>query len=250
VSAGERFPGEQAEIVFTDVFVEYLEDELTVDQRIQVLVEVVGLCINPVGTHPLSNRTRTDELAGWNTLEVLHREHRVVFGSRVFNGVGVIEVLCAGPRREGAAYDIANALIKSGKLTDEEATEIWQAIELLDIVAEQAELDGWDYAPAPAPAGMVKAAVASGLLVESIAEKLSLAELQAALEHGWSGGSPNPAAALNAALLAARSNARRPFDATAIIESRGADRCDVVLPRAKAKCIRRSGHAGPHRSSY
>jgi hypothetical protein len=163
VRSGYHLPGDQAEIVFNDVFVEYLET-LTQTQRESVLVDVVALCTKPISTHPLSNRTHNDQLAGWNTVEVLGREHRVVFGSRIENGVGVIEVLCGGPRRGEAVYDMANLLIATGRLTAEEATQIWEAIELLDLVAENVGLDGWDYRPPGAPPGMIKAAVAAGLL--------------------------------------------------------------------------------------
>ncbi|HEY5248709.1 MAG TPA: hypothetical protein VIJ15_09725, partial [Dermatophilaceae bacterium] len=161
--AGNTLPGNQAEIVFNDVFVEYLEN-LTEAQRQSVLVEVTSLCFNPSGTHSLSNRTATDELAGWNTLDVLAKEHRVVFSSRVVNGVGTIEVLCGGPRRADAAYDLANALLRTGRLAPDEVTEIWQVLTLLDVLAEEVGLDGWDYAPPAAPEGMVRAAVAAGLL--------------------------------------------------------------------------------------
>jgi hypothetical protein len=243
---GQGFPGGQAEIVFNDVFVEYLE-ELRLEQRESVLVSIVALCDNPIGSHPLSNRSSHDTLAGWNTLTVLHNEHRVIFSSIVANGVGVIEILCAGPRRAGAAYDMANALIRTGRLTNEEVTEIWQALMLLDVIAEEVGLDGWDFAPPPAPDGMVRAVVASGLLPESIARALSKDELEAAMEHGWDRGDPNPASALDAAIRRARLGVSE-VDVTHILEQRAAERCDVLLPRAGVRCIRRAGHPGPHRS--
>ena len=120
---GQGLPGGQAEIVFNDVFIEYLE-ELRIDQRESVLISVIALCDNPTGSHPLSNRSPRDSLAGWNTLTVLQNEHRVIFSSSIVNDVGVTEILCAGPRRAGAAYDMTNALIRTGRLTDEEVTEI------------------------------------------------------------------------------------------------------------------------------
>ncbi len=82
---GHHFTGDQAEIVFGDVLVECLED-LPARDREEVLAEVVGLCEHPVGTHPLSNRSASDSLAGWNTLGVLDGEHRVVFASRIVDG--------------------------------------------------------------------------------------------------------------------------------------------------------------------
>lgn len=137
----------------------------------------MALCANPVGTHPLSNRDGSDRLAGWNTLDVLERTYRVIFTSRIIDGTGVLEVLCAGPRRGNAIYDMANALRRTGRLTDDELTQIWQALALLDVLAEDVHLDGWDYRPQPAPAGMVKAAVAAGLLEEHIAAVLSSDEI-------------------------------------------------------------------------
>ena len=243
---GQGFPGGQAEIVFNDVFIEYLE-ELRMDERESVLVSVVALCDNPMGSHPLSNRSSSDSLAGWNTLTVLHNEHRVIFSSSIVNDVGVIEILCAGPRRAGAAYDMANALIRTGRLTDEEVTEIWQALMLLEVVAEDVGLDGWDFTPPPAPDGMVRAVVASGLLPESIARALSKDELEAAMEHGWNRGNPDPAAAMEAAIRRARLGVSE-VDVTHILEQRAVERCDVLLPRAGVRCIRRAGHPGPHRS--
>ena len=141
-------PGDQAEIVFGDAFVEYL-DRLPQRDREAVLSEVVALCWRPGGDHPLGNRAGSP-LAGWRTLEVLERRHRIVFSSRVVDGVGVIHVLCAGPRRASAVYDAAAALVASGRLSDEEATQIWDAIILLELVAETLGLDGWDYLPPPA----------------------------------------------------------------------------------------------------
>jgi len=225
---------------------EYLES-LTAAEVESVLVDVVSLCRNPVGTHPLSNRNRADQLGGWNTIEVLRREHRVVFGSCVEDGVGVIEVLCGGPRRGEAVYDMANLLIATGRLTADEATQIWEALVLLELTAERAGLDGWDYRPPAAPPGMVKAAVSTGLLPEGIASALSKDELEAALEGGWLGGQPDAAAALDAALRRARGSVDA-VDVTRVLAGRALDRCDALLPRAGVRCIRRKGHPGPHRA--
>lgn len=244
---GERFPDDQAHIVFTDVFVEYLE-ELTHKQREDILVEVVRLCQNAAGTHGLSNRSTDSSLAGWNTLYALGDHHRVVFSSRVVKGVGLIEVLCAGPRKGSAVYDMAAALRRSGRLTDAEFTEIWQALALLDVVAENVDLDGWDFAPPPAPEGQVRAAVAAGLLDEAIARVLSKHELEAAMSEGWTATGPDPQAALSAAMRAARTGVDF-GDLTRILRGRLADRCDAILPRAGSRCIRRAQHPGPHRSA-
>jgi hypothetical protein len=57
VRSAARLSDDHAEIVFNDVFVEYLET-LSVAERESVLVTVVFWCQNPAGTHPLSNRHR------------------------------------------------------------------------------------------------------------------------------------------------------------------------------------------------
>lgn len=243
---GERFPDDQAEIVFNDVFVEYLET-LPVSARVEVLVEVVRLCGNPVGTHPLSNRAGEGALAGWNTVDVLQRQHRVIFGSRIEGGAGLIEVLCAGPRRDDGVYSTAAALARTGRLTDDEITQIWEALALMDIVEERVGLDGWDFRPPPAPEGMVRAAVASGVLEEETARLLSRSEIQAAIEHGWTADAPDPVAALAAALARARAGVDT-GDVTRILDDRRVDRCEAHMPRAGALCIRRAGHPGPHRA--
>ena len=210
-------------------------------------VDAQGLCLNPVGKHPLSNRGGHDNLAGWNTLDVLAGEFRVVFCSKVIDDVGVIEVLCAGPRKGEAVYDIASALIATGKLSEDEVTEIWQALILLDLLAEDIGLDGWDFKPEPGPDGLVKAAVSAGLLTEDLARLLSKDELAAALEGGWDETGANPEKALSAAMRRARASADA-GNITRIMKQRAEDRCDVFMPRKKATCIRKAGHPGPHRS--
>lgn len=248
---GEIFPDEQAYIFFNDAFVESIED-LTPGKREELISDVVRLCRNPSGTHTLSNR-RGQKLAGWNTLDVLQKEYRVVFTSRidVVDGqpVGMVEVLVAGPRRADAAYDMAEALRRSGRISDEQLTEIWEALTLLDTVAEQVGLDGWDFQPEPAPPGMVKAAVAAGILDDETASVLSKDELEAAMNNGWSAdGQPDPIAALAAAMERARSGVDL-LNLTRIMEGRKAPRCEVVLPRTQKQCIRRQGHPGAHRSA-
>ena len=242
----ERFSDQQAQIIFNDVFLEYLKT-LTPPQREQVLVEVFSLCVNPVGSHPLSHRNNKDQLAGWNTIVVLQGEHLVVFGTRIKDEVGVIEVLCGRPRRADAVSDMSNLLIATGRLSAEEATEIRQVLLLLDVVAERVGLDGWDFRPPQAPPGMVKAAVAAGILGVEIASALSLNELEAAMESGWTASAPYPTAALQAALRRSRSGIDA-VDATRVLSGRSQDRCDTLLSRSKTHCIRRNGHPGSHRS--
>lgn len=199
----QRLPGNQAEIVFAETFLLYLDD-LTQHDREVVVAEVVALCANPSGKHPLSNRSAGDRLAGLNTVEVLGRRHRVVFASRVVDGVGVIEVICGGSRSDNAVYDVAHALVAAGQLTEAEATQMWDALALLSVVAENVRLDGWDYRPSPAEAHLVRALVNLGLVPADIAEVVSRREAE--------------------------------------------ERCDVLMPRARVRCIRRRDHPGAHRA--
>lgn len=244
----ERLPDDQAEIVFSEPFLLYL-DGLTADERESVLTDVVALCENPVGKHPLSNKSATDRLAGLNTVDVLNKRHRVVYAARVEQGVGIIEVICAGPRTGNAVYDVANALVRSGQLTEEEATQLWDALALLDVLTEQLGLDGWDYAPQPAEAHLVRALVQLGLLPEELAAVVSRAEAEAAMREGYDeSGQPDQYAALMAVMRAARSRSDY-GDATDILKRRTEQRCGAEMPRARATCVRRVGHPGPHRAT-
>lgn len=249
--SGESFPDDQAFIEFNDAFAESLED-LTESQRIEVLAEVLTLCKNPAGNHPLSNRSG-QKLAGWNTLDVLEKEYRVIFSSRMVDGddgpVGLVEVLVVGQRKASAAYDMADALVRSNRLTPDEALEFWEYLALLEIAAEQVGLDGWDYQPEPAPDGLAKAAVAAGILDEHTASLLSKDELNAAMAGGWSNsGQADPDAALRAALERARSRVDG-LDLSKIVKARQEARCGSVLPRTGRPCIRRQDHPGPHRTT-
>ncbi len=244
----ERLPDDQAEIVFSEPFLLYL-DELTTDERESVLADVVALCGNPVGKHPLSNKSATDRLAGLNTVEVLNKKHRVIFAARVQQGVGLIEVICAGPRTRDAVYDVANALVRSGQLTEEEAMQLWDALALLDVIAETVGLDGWDYAPQPAEAHLVRALVQLGLLPEELASVVSRAEAEAAMREGYDeSGRPDQYAASTAVMRVARTRSDY-GDATDILKRRSENRCGAEMPRARATCIRRAGHPGPHRAT-
>lgn len=251
MQAGQKFPDDQAFISFNDAFVESLED-LTPQQRIDVVAEVVALCNNPVGNHTLSNRPGQN-LAGWNTLDVLQKQYRVVFASRVeeVDGqpVGHIEVLVLGPRKADAVYDMAHALRSTGRLTEDELTEIWDALALLDTVAEDVGLDGWDYRPEPAPPGLIKAAVASGILDQETASALTKDEINAAMEHGWDDtGTLDPTGALAAALRRARAGVEA-LNLTSIVTNRSAPRCNAVMKRTLKRCVRRIDHPGPHRAT-
>jgi hypothetical protein len=212
VRRGDRFPGNQAEVVFSDEFVEQL-GELTAAERLDVLAEVLRLCDDPAGKHPLKAPP-----AGWNTLDVNAGQRLVVYKASVVEACGLIEVLCLGPRSESEVYDIAAGLVDSGLLTPEEATALWDALALLGVVEEE------------------------------VARLLSLPELEAALERGWGSDGPDPEAALVAALEVARARGRRGGEGRAIVESRGTPRCGAEMPRASALCIRRLDHPGPHRA--
>jgi hypothetical protein len=241
VKRGSRFPENQAEILFSDVFVEQLA-ELVIDERHDVLSEVIRLCDNPAGKHPLSRALR-----GWNTFEVLCIHKRVIYRATIRDSVGLIEVLCIGPRSDQEVYDFALALVETGLLTDEEATQLWDALALLEVVTESVGLDGWDFRPTPAPDGLIKTVVAAGLLEEKMAKLLSQDEILAAMNASWSEtGLPNMDGALQAALRRARFSASYP--GREILFARGEPQCDVLMPRAKVPCIRKLGHPGPHRA--
>lgn len=234
-----RFPADQAEIVVTDVFVEQL-GAFPSDQPEEVLAEVVRLCSAPGGTHSLHKPLR-----GWNTLEVLRRQHRVIYKATEEGGTGLIEVLCLGPRSDSEVYDMAKGLVDAGLLDPDMATALWDALAILDVLEEDVGLDGWDYRPPPAPEGLIKAVVAAGVLEEDVAVLLSKEELLAALD-AWE-GRDDPRDVLIAALEAARRRARRVGDPTQILQARAEGRCGVLMPRARVHCIRRKGHPGPHR---
>lgn len=237
----ERFPNSQAEVVFGDIFVEQLES-LSEHERLDVLGAVIALCENPAGKHPLRA-----SLAGWNTLAVRGGERRVVYKGSLVRGVGLIEVLCLGPRRNEEVYDMANALAVTGRLTDEEITQLWVVLALLDVVVEQVGLDGWDYRPEPANMGLRKTAVGSGLLDADTAAVLSKDEVLAAMQHGWGAKGADPIKAIRAALERARGSVD-PLAVSRIIAGRKQERCGVAMPRAGVRCIRRKSHPGPHRA--
>ena len=237
----ERFPNNQAEVVFSDIFVEQLE-ALSEHERLDILSAVVALCENPAGKHPLRA-----PLAGWNTLAVLNGERRVVYKGSQVRGVGLIEVLCLGPRRNDEVYDTAHALAVTGRLTDEEVIQLWVALALLDVVVEHVGLDGWDYRPEPANSGLRRTAVRSGLLDADTAAVLSKDEVLAAMQHGWGTKGADPVKALRAALERARGSVD-PTAVSRIIAGRQQERCGAAMPRAGVRCIRRKSHPGPHRA--
>jgi hypothetical protein len=142
---------------------------------------------------------------------------------------------------------MAVGAVKTGCLSEDEVTQLWEALGLLDVVTEEVGLEGWDYRPAPAPEGMRRAAVAAGLIDQDTADLLAKDELEAAMASGWGPHGPDPEKALVAALERARGSAD--FSARKIIEVRQDDRCGVLMIRARSNCVRRAGHPGPHRSA-
>jgi hypothetical protein len=244
VRRGERLPDDAAEVVLSDVLVEQLV-ALDAAAREDVLVELARLCEAPGGRHPLRA-----PLAGWNTVDVLGAQQRIVYRAQVIDGFGLIEALCLGPRTHEEVYDTAVALRDSGLLTDTELADLWETLAILDVVAEVVGLDGWDFRPSPAPEGMRRAAVAAGLIDARTAALLSRDEIEAAMDAGWGPEGPRPSAALVAALERARGRSV-PLDAeeaAAILATRAEDRCGALLPRVQRHCVRRAGHPGPHRS--
>ena len=141
----------------------------------------------------------------------------------------------------------AVAAVKTGCLSEDEVTQLWEALSLLDVVTEEIGLEGWDYRPTPAPEGMRRAAVAAGLIDRDTADLLSKDELEAAMASGWGPDGPDPERALVSALERVRGSAD--FSARKIIEVRRDARCGVLMIRAKSNCVRRTGHPGPHRSA-
>ena len=238
---GDRFPDDQAEVVFSDIFVEQLEADFDESDRIDVLAAIVVLCEAPGGRHPLKK-----PLAGWNTLDVLWAQKRVIYKASVVEGTGLIEVLCLGPRRDSEVYDMATGVASTGRLSDDELTQLWDALAILDVATQTIGLEGWDYRPTAAPEGLRRSAVAAGVLDAATAALLSQDELLAAMEHAWDQGQLDPALALVAALERARDSAD--FGEREILSARQEDRCAAEMPRAGARCIRRQGHPGPHRA--
>lgn len=120
---------------------------------------------------------------------------------------------------------------------------------LLEVVAECAGIDGWDYRPRPAEAHFVRALVQLGLLPEDPAGVVSRAEAEAAMRDGYDEtGQPDTYAALTAVMRAARTRSDY-GDVTDILRRRSEERCGAEMPRARATCVRRVGHAGPHRAT-
>lgn len=244
---GEKFENDQAEMVLSDGVIDWIAENIEDSELDGFFQDLSDLFVRPWGKHPLSNRNKTDNLAGLNTATTLGGEHRIVFRSYIDEcGTGVIRIIAIGPRKDNRVYDAINALVASGKLTEEEVRSIWEALSQHSHVTEKYGLEQWDYLPPLASPNMVKVAVTSGVLSEDVARLLSTDELNAAFENGWDleTGKPDPRRAQDAALSKAATSA----SPERILTSRSAPRCAVFMPIAKAKCIRRRGHPGAHRS--
>lgn len=244
---GEKLPDDQAEVVLTSEAVDWIADNVEQSRWDVVLDDIRALFTQPAGKHTLSNRTATDRLAGLNTTATLGTGCRIVFRSSISaEGIGLIQILALGARSDNRIYDAVNALVASGKLTDDEAQSIWDMLALYDRTAEKHGLELWDYRPDPAPEGLIKTAVVSGALPQEIAEQLTKDEINEALANAWNPetGEPDPDRALAAALdrVAGSSTPER------IIVQRAAPRCGAHMPVADKPCIRVRDHAGAHRA--
>lgn len=240
---GERFPENQAEVTFTAESIDWLSAHVNLSERETVFDTIAGLFASPSGKHRLSNHGSTN-LVGFNTVEACQRAYRIIFRAKTHDGVGAIEIITIGLRRDDDVYAEAHDLIHSGKLTEAEQTQIWDALKLLQETKERLGLEEWDYFEEPAPVGMVKAAVAAGILDEDIARRLTQSELTAAMAAAWESGELDTHAALAAAMERVATSATP----DRVLTSRRSPRCGVWMPMANALCIRAKEHAGAHRA--
>lgn len=238
----DELPQRQAEVVFTEESIDWLIENVVASQRENVMDTIVSLFAAPQGKHPLSNQNKTN-LVGFNTIEAAQRQFRIIYRVSVRSGVGLIEVITIGHRRDDEVYVDAHDLIQSGKLSEAEQTQIWDALTLIEDTKARVGLENWDYMEEPAPEGLIKSAVASGVLDEDFARILSKDEIVAAMSAAWENGEANHEAAIAAALgrIATSTRPER------IFESRREPRCGAIMPKLKIPCIRVKGHAGAHR---
>lgn len=240
----DELPHNQAEVVFTEHSIDWLIEHVTASQREHVFDTIVDLFRAPQGKHALSHQNKTN-LVGFNTVEAAQREFRIVYRVSIINNTGLIEIITIGQRRDGEVYAEAHDLIHSGKLTEAEQTQIWDALILVNETKSRIGLEGWDYSEEPAPEGLIKAAVAAGVITEDTAKLLSKNELVAAMAAAWATGTLDPAAGLAAAFdrVATSTTPDR------ILASRKEARCGAMMPKLGVPCIRQQGHAGAHRGS-
>ncbi len=245
---GDRLPGDQAELVLATQVEEWIAEHVEASQWDELLDDITALFAKPWGKHPQSDRSASDHLAGLNTASTLRGDHRIVFrASTTPEGTGLIEIIAIGPRSGNRVYDAVNALVAAGRLREDVVQSIWDMLELYETTAEKHGLELWDYRPEPAPAGLVRSAVAIGALDEQVAQLLSADEVNAALTEAWDpdSGELDPDRALAAALRRVAGSS----DPERLIALREEPRCGAFMPRAKAPCIRRRDHAGAHRAT-
>lgn len=178
------FLEQQAEVVLTEENIDCLIENVVTSQRENVIDTIVSLFAAPQGEHPLSNQNKTN-LVGFNTVEVAQREFRIIYRVSVREGVGLIEVITIGHRRDDEVYVYAHDLIQSGKLSEAEQTQIWDALTLIDDTKARVGLEDWDYKEEPAPEGLIKPAVVAGALDEDFARILSKDEIVVAMSAAW-----------------------------------------------------------------
>lgn len=245
---GEHLPDDQAEVVLSLDVLEWIAENTTDEQRGEVLDDIVALFAQPWGKHPLSNKDGHDRLAGLNTASTLRGHARVVFRSGISaEGTGLIEIVAIGPRSDNRVHDAVNALVGCGRLDAAVVEQIWDLLAVFEDTAERFGLELWDYQPTPAPEGLVKTAVATGIMPQEIAQRLSKDELTAALENAWDPqtGELDPDRALRTALHRVAGSA----DPERLLAVRAEPRCNAPMPRAKKPCVRRRGHPGAHRAT-
>ena len=238
----DELPQQQAEVVFTEESIDWLIENVVAPQRENVMDTIVSLFAAPQGKYPLSNQNKTN-LVGFNTVEAAQREFRIIYRVSVREGVGLIEVITIGHRRDDEVYVYAHDLIQSGKLSEAEQTQIWDALTLIDDTKARVGLEDWDYKEEPAPERLIKSAVAAGALDEDFARILSKDEIVVAMSAAWVNGEVNHEAAI-AAALGRIATSTRP---DRILASRREPRCGAIMPKLKTPCIRVKGHAGAHR---
>ncbi|KJC63524.1 hypothetical protein [Agreia bicolorata] len=239
---GDRFPDDQAEVVFTDESIEWLIANVNASDREEVFDTIVGLFVSPAGKHRLSKKPATN-LVGFNTVEACRRDYRIIYRAKTQKDVGTVEIITIGLRRDDEVCAEAHDLVHSGKLTPDEQTQIWDALQILGETKGRLGLEEWDYVEEAAPEGLVKAAVAADILDEEFARLLTKSELTVAMEAAWASGTLDRQAAMVAAMKRVASSATP----ERVFASRRDDRCGALLPLAKKTCIRKKGHAGAHR---
>ncbi|MGO2328496.1 MAG: hypothetical protein ACTH6T_13890 [Glutamicibacter arilaitensis] len=74
----------------------------------------------------------------------------------VRKGVGLIDVITFGHRRDDEMYVHVHDLIQSGKLSEAEQAQIWDALTLIDDAKARFGLENWGYMEESAPEGLTR----------------------------------------------------------------------------------------------